>query len=64
MVSRSVLVTLGLFSLPLLMLGCAVSFIAAAGAYVYIRERFTGQEEERVRPAPVRAEEHRPGRAA
>lgn len=26
--------------LDLLLLGCAVSFIAAAGAYLYVRERF------------------------
>ena len=28
----------------LLMLGCAVSFIAFAGGYVYVRESFTAQE--------------------
>ena len=26
--------------LDLLLMGCAVSFIAAAGAYLYVRERF------------------------
>jgi hypothetical protein len=29
----------------LLAFGCVVSFIAAAGAYVYVRERFTLREE-------------------
>lgn len=28
-------------SLDLLVFGCAVSFIALAGAYVYVRERFS-----------------------
>ncbi len=28
----------------LLMFGAAVSFIAAGGAYIYIRERFTARE--------------------
>ena len=34
----------------LLIFGCAVTFIAIAGAYVYLRERFTGQEQ--VSPVP------------
>jgi len=29
----------------LLAFGCAVSFIAAAGAYVYVRDRFTLREQ-------------------
>jgi hypothetical protein len=34
----------------LLAFGCAVSFIAAAGAYVFVRERFTlRQEQEKAR---------------
>lgn len=31
--------------LHLLVFGCAVSFIALAGAYVYIRERFETREQ-------------------
>ena len=38
----------------LLLFGCAVSFISAAGAYVYIRESFTSQAK------PVEQEERRP----
>lgn len=34
----------------LLVFGCTVSFIVVAGAYVYLRERFTGE----VRPAKSR----------
>ena len=41
----------------LLVFGCAVSFIALAGAYSYIRERFTSSEQpvriERPRSKPV-----------
>ena len=39
--------------LSLLLFGCVVSFIAAAGAYVYARECFAGAE--RTRKVPVRA---------
>jgi hypothetical protein len=33
--------------LNLLLFGCAVSFIAVAGAYVYLRESFTAEERPR-----------------
>ena len=33
----------------LLIFGCIVSFIACAGAYVYIREVFTEEEDAQVR---------------
>jgi hypothetical protein len=39
----------------LLVFGCAVSFIASAGAYAYIRERFTSSEQpERVELAETK----------
>ena len=39
----------------LLGFGCAVSFIVVAGAYVYVRERFTeAQRADRVRVERVR----------
>jgi hypothetical protein len=31
--------------LNLLVFGCVVSFIAVAGAYLYVRESFTGEED-------------------
>ncbi len=37
--------------LHLLLFGCVVSFIAAAGAYVYIREFFTMEEQPSDLPA-------------
>ncbi len=43
----------------LLLLGCVVSFVAAAGAYVYIRECFTAQETRTVR---VKSDTRRPPR--
>ncbi len=48
--------------LDLLVFGCAVSFIAAAGVYVYVRESFVGRDARRV-PVPVRARRVDPGRA-
>ena len=42
----------------LIMFGAAVSFIAVAGAYVFIRERFTAEE----RPVPVQARRRRVAR--
>jgi hypothetical protein len=39
----------------LLIFGCAVTFIAVAGAYVYLRERY--MEHERPREAPERRAE-------
>ena len=38
--------------IDLLLFGCAITFIAAAGAYVYVRERFvySNPKEERRRP--------------
>ena len=42
----------------LLVFGCAVSMIAAAGIYVYLRERFTADQRkaEPVKAEPVKAE--------
>ncbi len=37
----------------LLIFGAVVSFIAVAGAYVYIRERFEAGPAEKLRPAKV-----------
>lgn len=43
--------------IDLLMFGCAISFIALGGFYVYARERFVYTEEARERqPVPVRAQ--------
>jgi|MudIll2142460700_1097286.scaffolds.fasta_scaffold777043_2 peptidoglycan/LPS O-acetylase OafA/YrhL len=36
--------------LNLLLFGCAVSFIAAAGAYTYVRERYTARAPRRELP--------------
>jgi hypothetical protein len=39
----------------LLIFGCAVSFIAVAGAYAYVRERFLASEQPmRVEPATLK----------
>ena len=46
----------------LLVFGCAVSFIALAGAYVYLRERFRAHVEEN--PRPVKAAVSKSRRAA
>ncbi len=44
--------------IDLLLFGCAISFIALAGFYVYARERFVYSEDARREPEPqlVRAE--------
>ena len=42
----------------LLMFGCAISFIAVAGAYVYLRERFLVREQQR-ESVPIRTREER-----
>ena len=39
--------------LDLLLFGCLVSFIAGAGAYVVMRERFAGASPERTLRLPV-----------
>ncbi len=40
--------------IDLLMFGCAISFIALGGFYVYARERFVYSEEDRQKqPVPV-----------
>ncbi len=46
--------------LDLLLFGCLVSFIAGAGAYVVMRERFAGGTEKTLR-LPVRDEVPRHG---
>ena len=48
--------------LDILTLGCVVSFVAAAGSYVYLRQRFL--EGQRVRPVRVRARRPQRRRAA
>jgi hypothetical protein len=51
--------------LDLLLLGCVVSFVAVAGAYVFIRERFTADERgSRHEPARVRSVPRKPRKAA
>jgi uncharacterized membrane protein len=45
--------------LTLLVFGCTVSFIAVAGAYVYIREAFTAQARSRTEEEHHRAERKR-----
>ncbi|MDJ0850637.1 MAG: hypothetical protein QNK04_19870 [Myxococcota bacterium] len=39
--------------IDLLVFGCAVMFLAYAGAYVFIRERFLAQDEDAKRPVRV-----------
>ena len=51
--------------IDILLLGCGVSFIAAAGAYVFIRERFTAGQEASPKPVPIeKNEDRKPRRAA
>ena len=42
--------------LNLIMFGCVVTFIAVAGAYVYIRESYTAGEEPAREPEARKAE--------
>ncbi len=51
--------------LDILLFGCAVSFIAAAGAYVFLRERYMASErQEERRRAVVRVVRPKGRRAA
>ena len=47
----------------LLVFGCAVTFVALAGAYVYLRERYEARQERRA-PVARREEQRRPLRPA